>query len=260
VTSDKRSGTQSIGRAIALLREVAARGHFGWQLGDLAVRCGLDKGTTHRMLAHLKRERMVTQRAADRRYLPGPLLFELGLALREHGAFLEGCAAPLERVARRLNAVALLCLRSGVDFVCAARAGALPEQSLSIQVGTRRPLLSSSAGIAILLVLPKDEAREILEQNRQVLRRGGVSLPAMERMWRQSQARGLGANEQDMVPGWNAYAVAIRDAREVAFASLMVAGPADGFALAARPEIFETLEQTAAKLGRECARLLPDGY
>jgi DNA-binding IclR family transcriptional regulator len=260
MTVDKRSGTQSIGRAMALLREVAARGHFGWQLGDLALRCGLDKGTTHRLLAHLKRERMVAQRAADRRYLPGPLMFELGLALREHGAFIDACEVPLDRLARRLNAVALLCLRSGADFVCAGRAGALPEQSLSLQVGTRRPLLASSAGVAILLALPKEEAREILEQNRQMLRRGGVPLAALDRMWRQSQARGLGANEQDMVPGWNAYAVAIRDARSVPFASLMAAAPSDAFALAARPEIVEALEQTAAKLGRECARLLPDGY
>lgn len=256
----KRSGTQSIGRAMLLLREVAARGHFGWPLGDLALRCGLDKGTTHRMLAHLKRERMVAQRTEDRRYLPGPLMFELGLALREHSAFLAVCEAPLDRLARRLSTVAFLCLRSGDDFVCAGRAGALPEQSLSIQIGTRRPLLASSAGVAILLALPKDEAREILQQNRQALRRGGVPLAAIERMWRQSQVRGLAANEQDVVPGWNAYAVAIRDALGTPFGSLMVAGPASGFTLGTRPEIFETLDQAAAKLGRECARLLPNGY
>jgi DNA-binding IclR family transcriptional regulator len=243
-----------------LLREVAARGHFGWPLGDLAERCGLDKGTTHRMLAHLKRERMVTQRAEDRRYLPGPLVFELGLGLREHGAFLAAAEAPLDRLARRLDTVVLLCLRSGDDFVCAARAGALSEHSLSIQVGTRRPLLASSAGVAILLTLPKDEVRDILQHNRRTLRRGGVPLAAIERMWRQSQARGLAANEQDVVPGWNAYAVAMRDAIGAPFGSLMVVGPASSFSVATRPEIFDMLEQAAVKLGRECARLLPNGY
>jgi hypothetical protein len=35
-----RSGTQSLERAICLMRELAARNRAGWRLGDLAARCG----------------------------------------------------------------------------------------------------------------------------------------------------------------------------------------------------------------------------
>src|SRR5919106_3409986 len=74
-------GTQTVGRAVSLLREVAARGSFGWRLTDLAAHCGLDKATAYRMLKCLEEERLVKRRASDRHYLPGPLLFELGLTL-----------------------------------------------------------------------------------------------------------------------------------------------------------------------------------
>ena len=78
---DTPAGTQSLGRSIRLMRVLATRGEIGWRLSDLAAACGLDKGTAHRILASLVQERLVRQRPGDRRYLPGPLLFELSLAL-----------------------------------------------------------------------------------------------------------------------------------------------------------------------------------
>jgi DNA-binding IclR family transcriptional regulator len=259
--SQRRTGTQSLGRALVLLRELASRGQFGWALGDLAARCDLDKGTAHRILAHLKRERMVQQRAGDRHYVPGALMFELGLALQGHAALVHACERPLEALARRLGCVAFLYVRSGADYVCAVRAGALPPKALSIDIGTRRPLLTSAGGIAILIALPREEARAIVDANAAtVSRAGGLSVTALKRMWRESERRGIGANEQDVVPGWNAYAVAMRDGLGVPFASIMVVGNAREFSLARRPELVALLEAEAEALGREAARLLPGGY
>src|ERR1700694_3067020 len=117
-------GTQSVERAVLLLKELSARGTFGWRLSDLAAQCSLDKGTAHRILSCLQRERLVQQRESDRHYLPGPLLFELSLTLPPLPEFQAACQAPLGRVARRTGGVAFLYLRSGSDFVCAARVGA----------------------------------------------------------------------------------------------------------------------------------------
>ena len=51
IPDSARSGTRSVERAILILREVANRGHLGWQLSDLAARCGLSKTTAHRLLS-----------------------------------------------------------------------------------------------------------------------------------------------------------------------------------------------------------------
>lgn len=243
-----------------LLRELGSRGQFGWGLGDLAARCGLDKGTAHRLLAHLKRERMVQQRASDRRYVAGPLIYELGLALPEYAAFQQAAGAPLERLVKRLGGVAFLYLRSGSDFVCAARAGAVPIKSLSIEVGTRRPLLSSAGGVAILIAMPKDAARTIITQNMSAIARfGGLSIASLERMLAESQRRQLGMNEQNVIPGWNAYALAVRDTAGAPFASLMVAAESHQLSLVDHPYLVDVLSVETDALGREAARLLPVG-
>src|SRR5688572_17203912 len=127
-------GTQSIERTVAILRELAARGAFGWRLSDLASTCELDRGTTHRILACLVRERLVRQRNTDRRYVPGPLLFELGLSLPALSEFQSACSPALTRLAKRLGSVALLYLRSGSEFVCAGRYGTLQMKALTIDV------------------------------------------------------------------------------------------------------------------------------
>lgn len=98
-------GTQSIERALRILRELAARGEFGWRLSDLAARCEVDKGTLHRVLSCLMRERFVQQRSADKHYFPGPMLFELGLSLPGYAAFQQACELRMARFAIDTEAI-----------------------------------------------------------------------------------------------------------------------------------------------------------
>ena len=49
-----RAGTQSIERAVRVMKELVARGSVGWRLLDLAERCELEHATTHRLLATLQ--------------------------------------------------------------------------------------------------------------------------------------------------------------------------------------------------------------
>ncbi|MBP2231103.1 acyl-coenzyme A synthetase/AMP-(fatty) acid ligase [Azospirillum agricola] len=78
-------GTQSIERAIALLRGVAASGEDGARLADLMTGARLSKGTAHRLLIALAREGLVEQDGRSRRYHLGPDLVELGdLAAARH--------------------------------------------------------------------------------------------------------------------------------------------------------------------------------
>jgi DNA-binding IclR family transcriptional regulator len=252
-----RSGTQTLERGARLLRELAARGTVGWRLSDLARRCELDKGTAHRLLACFVRERLVRRRRGDRRYVPGPLLFELSLALPAYAAFQAAAARQLAATADLLDAYAFLCLRSGSDFVCAANTGGASAKALEHDVGLRRPLVVSAGGMAILVALPADEAAQVVAENlRRVKAAGEVRVKAIERMLRRSQAHGCGVHLSDIVPGVNTFAVAIRDAAGMPFASLSVAGRADELPLARLPGIVPTLEQAARDIAAQAATLL----
>lgn len=242
-------GTQTVVRAVSLLREVAARGSFGWRLTDLAAHCGLDKATAYRMLKCLEEERLVKRRASDRHYLPGPLLFELGLTIAPLAAFQAAAQAPLARLARRSGGVAFLYLRSTNDFVCAGRVGKTELKGLSIHVGTRRPLVTNAGGTAIVVAMPPEESRAIVAENMKRLSRfGEVRARSIERMLKRSQGQGFGINLGDVVPGINALAVAIRDAQGEPVASLGVSGSSEDFPQSGIPKLREMLEDEARAL------------
>lgn len=253
----QRSGTQTLERGARLLRELAARGTLGWRLSDLARRCELDKATAHRLLACYVRERLVRRRPGDRRYVPGPLLFELALALPGHAALQSAAAGHLAAAARALDAYAFLSLRSGSDFVCAANAGACSVKALAHDVGLRRPLLVSAGGVAIVLALPAGEASDVIAENMQRVQAAGeVRVKAVERMLRRSRSHGCGVHLGDVVPGVNTFGVAIRDARGMPFAAVSAAGRAEDLPLARLPSVQRVLEDTGRNIAAEARRLL----
>lgn len=234
-----RRGTQSIERAALLLRELSARARTGWRLSDLAERCGLDRGTARRMLACLVRERMAVQRRSDRHYLPGPALYELGLAVPALEAYQDLCRPALARLSALTRCVAFLYLKSGTEFVCAARVGSATIKGLSVEVGTRRPLCVSAGGVAILIALPKRERRAALAENLRRLRLAGdARLASVARMMRLSERRGIGLNIGEFVPHITALGVALRDAGGAPFAALTLSGPSE---LLARQRLDEAI-------------------
>lgn len=219
-------GTQSIERALRILRELSARARPGWRLTDIAARCELDPGTASRILSRLVRERFAVRRSSDHHYVPGPALFELGHAVPQMAGFEELCRPALARLAARTNCVAFLYLRSGNDFVCVARAGEAAIKGLSIDVGTRRALCLSSGGVAMLVALPAEARAAALAENLRRLRKArDRRLAAVERMVRRSAQRGAGVNLGDVVPQITSVAVAIRGADGMPFAALTVSGP-----------------------------------
>ena len=255
---DMPSGTQSLARSIRLLRVLAARGEIGWRLSDLAAACELDKGTAHRMLSALVKERVVQQRPGDKRYLPGPLLFELGLSLPGQHAFQAAAEAMLAGWARRMNANAMLLLRSGYEYVCSVRTGPSKLPGLMVDVGTRRPLFTSVGGVAILQTLPDDEARDVIDNNREqeIARRGAARLEMLEAMRARSAKHGFGVNMGDVVQGVHAFALPVRGADGTAFAAVCLVGIAEKFPESRIPEVRAELEKVAQLLESEAARLL----
>lgn len=251
-------GTQTLSRSVVLLKAVATRPMQGWRLTDLAAFCGFDKGSAHRMLAGLVRERLVEQRSADRHYLPGPLLFELGLGVPRLAGVVTHCAPTLAHLARNSPGVALLLLPSGSEFVCADRAGANTIMGLSIEVGTRRPLLAAAGGVAMLLALPAVEQERIVQTNLRDMRVfSAARLAAVEKMLRRSRRYGFGVNLGDLVPGIHAFGVPLLDNGGRPYASISIVGQAQTMPRARSAEFEKLLRAEAARIQRQRNSLTP---
>src|SRR5262249_46632755 len=142
------------------------------------------------------------------------------------------CEASLVRIAKKTRSVAFLYMRSGLEFVCASRVGNVATRALSIDVGTRRALVLSSGGAAILAALPRDEARAAIAANIARIkgmgsaRIAGVNAMLQRSAQHKSLGKGVGVNLEDIVPGINSIGVAICSAQGNPFASICVTAPA----------------------------------
>lgn len=205
---------------------VATRPVVGWRLSDLAVACEQDRATVHRMLSCLVDERLLEQRADDRHYLPGPLMYELGLALPHYTDFQRHAQDIVTRFARCMAGIALFQLRSGNEYVCSVRAGTDKMTGVMVNSGTRRPLFTSAGGVAILQTLPPDEAKRILVDNvkHEIRRHGTKRLESLQKMLLKSDEHGFGVNLGYVVQGSHAYGVPVFNASGEAFASLCLVG------------------------------------
>lgn len=217
-----RAGTQSIERSVKIVTALASHMSQGWSLTDLARFCDLDRGTTRRMLMCLVRQRLAVHLPDEQRYLPGPLLFEWGLALPQHAALQRAGRTVLEQLDVG-DAGRFLCLASWPGLVCCARV-AIVDHNYLLKVGTRRTLIDSAAGAALLSALPRARAEQLFKDTLAEYERVRGKAPKSFRLMnKRSRKAGYGISEDDITPGWNAYAMPVRNGLGFPVAAIMVA-------------------------------------
>lgn len=225
IKETRPTGTQSIERAIHLMKLLATRGKFGWGLTDLARRSGLDKATVHRILGCLESEGLVERDVKEHRYFPGSMLVDLGLSVSGYQPLLEEGRAALQRLSQRTGGVAFFYLRSSIDFVVAGRVEQSTHRGMLNEVGFRRPLIMAAGGVAMLLAMPSDEREIVAERNLRDLADMGIPrLDRFERMLAQSLDLGYAANLGDVVGGIHSFSVSVLDRTGGPLGSIAVAG------------------------------------
>ena len=208
---DLPGGTQSIQRALAVLRILATARETGLGLTEIAMQAALARPTTHRILSILVAEGIVEQRSSTRRYVVGEQIPLLALSRTKRDPILDVVIHHLKAAAAEIGDTGFFTRRAGQDTVCVARQlGTYPIQVLAWDVGDRRPLGVSNAGIAILSGRQADAAQDILSKNRPRLLRYGASKDAVLREVAAARARGFAVRTRSLTPGSGAVSVVIR--------------------------------------------------
>jgi DNA-binding IclR family transcriptional regulator len=208
---DLPGGTQSIQRAVAVLRILAAARESGLGLSEVSMHAGLTRSTTHRILSVLVGEGIVEQRPGTRRYVVGEQIPLLALSRRTRDPLLDIVSPHLRAAVGEIGDAGFLTRRAGLDTVCVARQlGSYPIQVLAWDVGERRPLGVSNAGIAILSGMQTDTVRGVLAKNRSRFSLYGVSAEAILQEVAIARAKGFAARARALTPGTSAVSVTIR--------------------------------------------------
>lgn len=170
------AGTQAIGRATALLREISASPHAANSLVDLAARTGLERPTAYRILRRLVAEGLAEQDPSSKTYALGPLVYELGLAAKPPRWLSHAVREATLQVAQHSGDTAFAIVQSGMDSVCIAREeGDYPVKALMMDAGRRRPMGIGSGSLALLSALPMDKALHTLHSNALRLQAQGIA-------------------------------------------------------------------------------------
>jgi len=254
-TDDQLAGTQSIRRAVSILKEISMYGQRGVRLVDIANTMQLERPTVHRIIRGLVSQGMVVQDPTSKLYRLGPVVYELGIAASPYHNLREICQPALRRLADRSGDSVYLVVRSGMDTVCFDRLeGSYPIKTQTLEIGARRPLGSGAGSLAIMLELPQDEIDRVIEVNASRYSLFGLMTPDRLRdSLEKSREAGYAINEEDVLPGVVAIGAPLKNADGTCYAGISIAGISPRLAEPRRGELASILQKEARQLSRKLA-------
>jgi len=248
------SGTQSIERALLLLREIAAHNRAGSRLLDLATRTGLQRPTVHRMLKCLTVEGMVQQDPDTHRYYLGSMVFELGLTAAPRFNLRDICHPAMTRIADATGDTVFLTQRSGLDSVCVDRhEGTFPIKTFTLEIGMRRPLGVGTGSLAILSALPEEEVKNVVNSNAARLTEYGLTPSSLLTQVKRAQKLGYAVREMPTLAGVRSIGQAVHNHSGVAFAALSISAISSRLTEKRLPELVTLLRNETRLIEKQLA-------
>ena len=221
--AEPRKGAQAIRRALAVLRILAAGREAGLPLSEVVQATGLTRPTVHRIVHALIEEGIVERHDKTGHYAIGGQVPELALARPSRSPLLAASDPILAELSQAVGDTLFLTARTGNDTLCVdRRIGSYPIQVLSIEIGARRPLGVSSAGVAILAAMPATEARKIVAANEARFAAYRTGAPTVLAQIAAARRRGFNLREVGPIQGTKSMSTWIKASEQRPVAALTV--------------------------------------
>lgn len=159
----QRVGVQSLGRAFAILEEVA-RHRDGIGLAELSKLVGLHNSTTFHLAKTMVSLGYLRQEKDSKRYRVGRPLFALAASALDEIEMVNVATPILEELSRDTGESAHYAVRMGDAVVVIARTSGPGAFQLTDRVGVVRPAHCTALGKIILASLRPDQLKRFLER------------------------------------------------------------------------------------------------
>ena len=159
----QRSGVQSLGRAFAILEEVA-RHREGIGLAELSKLVGLHNSTTFHLAKTMVSLGYLRQERNTKRYRVGRPLFALAASALDEIEMVNLATPVLEDLSRETGESGHFAVRMGDSVVVIARTSGPGAFQLTDRVGVVRPAHCTALGKIILASLRPDQLKRFLER------------------------------------------------------------------------------------------------
>ena len=254
------AGTQSLDRAMTLLRIVAGRSGRGIRLVEVVAQSGLSKPTVHRLLHALERNGLVAQDPDAKAYHLGPEALVIGTLAAERFGIHRLALPSLHRLAAATEDSCFLSVRRDAHVVCLHRVeGPFPIRSHVLQAGDRHPLGVGAGSLAILAAMGEEEAEAAIERNaaEMAARYPGFEPQMLRAEMRRARESGYALNQGRLQPGSWGLGVAVLDRYGHCEGALSIAAIESRLGLPRREQMAVLLKAEAQRLADRLTR--PEG-
>jgi DNA-binding IclR family transcriptional regulator len=159
----QRAGVQSLGRAFAILEEIA-RHREGIGLAELSKLVGLHTSTTFHLAKTMVSLGYIRQERDSKRYRVGRPLFALAASALDEIEMVNVATPILEDLSRETGESGHFAVRMGDAVIVIARTSGPGAFQLTDRVGVVRPAHCTALGKIILASLRPDQLKRFLER------------------------------------------------------------------------------------------------
>ncbi|QHE92583.1 IclR family transcriptional regulator [Pandoraea fibrosis] len=252
LTRRANEGTQSIQRAIAVLRLIAMRGPAGLRLHEIAEGLALERITAHRIVKGLVFSGMLQLEPQARRYTLGHTAYVLGLSASPSFDLRERCQPTLRRLADATGDSVFLMVRSGHEAVCFDHLqGSYPIRTHSLTMGARRALGAGAGAMALLAALPDNAVDAAIAANAAHFSRyREISPERLREMVKRTRLDGYATNLQTVIADVSAIGMTLPRRDGTPCASISIASIASRMTGAHLEDALRALRQETEVLGQ----------
>lgn len=174
------TGTQSLRRALSLLRLLGLHQEEGMTLAQVIEQSQLERSTAHRLLTCLVEEGFAERQAKGKLYRLGIDAVQLGTAGMRRMPLLDQYDGLLQKLARISGDTVFFVIRQGDFCLCLQRQeGHFPVRVFTTDVGEKRLLGIGAGGLALMASLPDEEIQALMQRHAQAYAAVGFNTARM---------------------------------------------------------------------------------
>jgi IclR family KDG regulon transcriptional repressor len=248
----QRAGVQSLGRAFAILEEVA-RHREGIGLAELSKLVSLHNSTTFHLAKTLVSLGYLRQEKESKRYRVGRPLFALAASALDEIEMVNVATPILEELSRQTGESSHFAVRMGDAVVVIARTSGPGAFQLTDRVGVVRPAHCTALGKIILASLRPDQLERFLErvELKPSTPKSITEIPALMREIAEIKRTGIAFDDGEFNPEVRCVAVPVTDFTGQVVGALGISGPIWRLSNQALHASAQTVQTAAGRLSAE---------
>ena len=222
----QRGGVQSIGRAFAILEQVA-RHRNGISLAELSKSVGLHNSTTFHLVQTMVALGYIRQVRENKRYRIGRPLFTLAASALDEIEMVSLATPILEALSQETGECGHFAVRVGNAAVVVARTSGPGAFQLADRVGVSRPLHCTALGKVLLAALSPEQFERLVERVALISHtpKSITNAEALRRELEDVRQTGYALDDGEFDPEVRCVAVPVREFTGSVVGALGISGP-----------------------------------